>query len=63
MTKRAQTTSLKEKWRLVQAIGNVFVFVASELKGRKRLQVEPFRDCCVNAYGLLGSESGDFIAI
>lgn len=27
----------------------VFVFVASEPRGRKRKQVEPLRDCCVKA--------------
>ncbi len=37
----------------------VFVFVASEPKGRKRTAlVEPFRDCCVKAYGLIDPESG-----
>ncbi len=31
--------------------------VASELKGRKvKNQVDPFRDCCVNAYGLYEPE-------
>ena len=37
--------ALKEKWRLVRAIGKASVFVASEPEGRKRKspQVEPFR--------------------
>lgn len=35
VTKRTQTMNLKERWRSVRATGNVFVFVASELKGRK----------------------------
>ena len=34
----------------------VFVFVASEPRGRNRKGVELLRDCCVNAYGLLDPE-------
>lgn len=32
------------------------LFVASEPGGRKRTQVDPPRDCCVNAYGLSDPE-------
>jgi len=32
------------------------LFVASEPGGRKRVQVDPPRDCCVNAYGLSDPE-------
>ena len=32
------------------------LFVASEPGGRKRMQVDPLRDCCVNAYGLSDPE-------
>ena len=37
-------------------IGYGLVFVASEPGGRNRKGVEPLRDCCVNAYGLLDPE-------
>ena len=41
--------------------GGFYVFVASEPGGRKYIvQVEPSRDCCVNAYGLIDPESGGF---
>ena len=43
--------------------GGFYVFVASEPEGRKYIvQVEPSRDCCVNAYRLLDLESGDFLS-
>ena len=32
------------------------LFVASEPGGRNRKEVEPLRDCCVNAYGLFDPE-------
>ncbi len=32
------------------------LFVASEPGGRKHMQVDPLRDCCVNAYGLSDPE-------
>ena len=42
--------------------GGFYMFVASEPKGRTYafVSVEPFRDCCVNAYGLLDPESGGY---
>lgn len=43
--------------------GEENMFVASEPEGRKRMQVEPSRDCCVNAYGLFDPEWRYFIAI
>ena len=43
----------------MQVIKRVLNVVASESEGRKIIQnyqVEPSRDCCVNAYGLLDLE-------
>ena len=48
----AQGSASERRW-LVKTVVESFAFVASEPKGRKdKFSVDPFRDYCVNVYGL-----------